>query len=159
MSKHLRWIGVLVLTVGVAATVLADTDTGTLNVTANVVNMARITSVGDISFGDYDPTDTTTPSDASGSVTVRATKALGYTIYIGNDRTMSDGSGNNLSYELYSDSARTSAWGSDLAGGESTTSAGNSPLSHTIYGRISAGQDVPAGSFSDTVTITVEWTP
>jgi spore coat protein U-like protein len=131
------------------------TVTDTLSVTATVIESARIISVGDIAFGNYDPTD---PSDttANGSVVISATDTTAYTVYIGADRTMTSGA-NNLTYELYSDAGLTSAWGSTLATGESYTSTGIANATRTIYGEIAAGQDVPAGAYTDTVTITVEW--
>jgi spore coat protein U-like protein len=134
---------------------MAQTDTDTLTVTATVVDAALITAVGDISFGNYDPTDST-PTDADGSVTIRATTGMGYTVYIGSDRSMTDGT-DTLNYELYSDAARSSVWGSTLATGEPYTSTSNAETTYSIYGRIAALQDVQAGGYSDTVTITVEW--
>lgn len=132
------------------------TDTATLNVTATVVNKARITSVTAIAFGDYDPTDSN-PTDADGSVTVRATKALAYEIYVTGTREMSDTSGQTLDYELYSDSGRTTVWGDSSGDGLDFKSTSNAETTYTIYGRVSALQDVSAASFSDTVTVTVEY--
>lgn len=153
MSIWMLGLGFIFITAG---RTMAATSTGTLNVSATVISNARITSVGSISFGNYDPTEATTPLDANGSVTVTATKNLAYTIYIGATRTMSDGT-NTLNYQLYSDAARSSAWGSTLAAGVGYTSAGNAASTKTIYGRVPVSQDVPAGSFSGTVTVTVEF--
>lgn len=139
-----------------SARAMAATATSSMSVSATVTGSARITSVGNVSFGNYDPTEPTTPNDANGSVTVRATKSLPYTIYIGATRTMSDGT-NTLNYLLYSDAARTSAWGSTLATGQAYTSASNAESTKTIYGRIAVLQDVPAGAYSGTVTITLEF--
>lgn len=139
-----------------AASAMAATDTGTLNVSASVLGTARITSVGAMSFSNYDPTEPTTPNDADGSVAVRATKGLAYTIYVGATRTMSNGT-DTLNYELYSDAGRSSVWGSTLAAGAAYTSAGNAISTKTIYGRIPVLQDVPAGAYSGTVTVTLEF--
>jgi spore coat protein U-like protein len=138
-----------------AGSAMAQTDTDTLTVTATVLDAALITSVGDIAFGNYDPTDSV-PTDADGSVTIRATDGLLYTVYIGADRSMTFGA-YNLDYELYSDAARSSVWGSTFATGESYTSTSNAEMTYDIYGRVAALQDVGAGAYSDTVTITVEW--
>lgn len=140
----------------VASAAAQTTDTATLNVSATVVDKARITSVTDIAFGNYDPT-ASTPTDADGSVTVRATKDLAYEIYITGTREMSDGSGQTLDYELYSDSGRTTVWGASSGTGENFTSTSNAETTYTIYGRVSALQDVSAASFSDSVTVTVEY--
>ena len=134
---------------------LAQTSTDTLTVTANVAATARITSVGDIAFGAYDPTDPV-GLDSTGSVSVRATNGLAYWIYIGADRTMTDGT-YNLLYELYSDAPGGAIWGSTLAGGEAYTSTTNAVQTYTIHGRVAALQDVGVGAYTDTVTITMEW--
>ncbi|MGH7819540.1 MAG: Csu type fimbrial protein [Candidatus Binatia bacterium] len=139
-----------------AGSALAASTTDTLTVSANVLDVARIVSVGDLSFTDYDPTELTTPNDADGSVTVRATKGLNYKIYIGSDRQMTNGV-DDLDYELYADAGRSAVWGTTSASAETFASTGNAPSAKTIYGRIAAGQDVEAGNYSDTVTITLEW--
>jgi spore coat protein U-like protein len=93
---------------------------------------------------------------ALSTVTIRATTGMSYTVYIGNDRSMTDGT-DTLNYELYSDVSRSSVWGSTLATGEGYSSTNNAEATHLIYGRIAALQDVQAGGYSDMVTITVEW--
>jgi spore coat protein U-like protein len=69
---------------------------------------------------------------------------------------MADGSSNYLNYEIYSDSSRTTVWGNS---GGSLVALGAAPSKTarnvTAYGRVTANQDVPAGSYSDTVTATV----
>ncbi len=134
---------------------MAQTDTDTLTVTATVIDSAQITAVGDIAFGNYDPTSAA-DTDADGSVTIRATTGLTYDIYIGADRSMTDGS-ENLAYELYTDATRTAAWGSTQATGVNDTSSSNAEVTYDIYGRVAARQDVGPGAYSDTVTITLEW--
>ena len=71
---------------------------------------------------------------------------------------MTSGS-NLLSYNLYTDSARTSVWG-DGTGSTNTiggTGTGGSQAV-TVYGRVSLGQTgVPAGSYADTVAVTITY--
>lgn len=67
---------------------------------------------------------------------------------------MSSGS-NLLSYALYQDSAHTTNWGNTPA---TDTAAATAPVGTnalTVYGRITAGQNVPIGSYSDTITVNV----
>jgi spore coat protein U-like protein len=151
-------IGLIALTFVLvsASSTMAATDTGTLNVSASVLGTARITSVGAMSFSNYDPTEPSAPNDATGSVSVRATKGLSYTIYIGAARTMSDGT-DTLNYELYSDAPGSTVWGSTQPTGVGYTSAGNAVSTKTIYGRIPVLQDVPAGVYIGTVTVTLEF--
>lgn len=135
---------------------MAGSDIAVLNVTANVVGRARIEQVETLPFTNYDPTEPTTPNDASSSVTVRATKGLPYKIHIAANRSLTNGS-TNLAYELYTEPARTNVWGSTLASAPTYTSTGNSPAARTVYGRIAPLQDVPSGNYSGSVTVTVEW--
>jgi spore coat protein U-like protein len=144
-------IGAFVLTAGSA---FAATATNTLNASATVTNGCRVLSVTDISFGSYDPTDPT-DTDAAGDFTFRCTKGTGYDIYITGSRTMTDGT-DTLNFELYTDAARTSAWQSASPGVTGTT-ASNAPDTRDIYGRISAQQNVGVGSYTGSVTITVEY--
>jgi spore coat protein U-like protein len=134
----------------------AGTDTAILHLRANVIEGARIENVSEITHIDYDPTDPTTPNDATGALTVRATKGMSYKVYIGNDRTMTNGS-DTLNYEIYSDPGYTAAWGSSFGTGESYTSTSNAPSTKTLYSRIPAMQAVPAGTYTDTVMLTLEW--
>ena len=65
-----------------------------------------------------------------------------------------------LSYNLFRDAARTSIWG-DGTGGTAVYSRANPPnnsnVNLTVYGRLPAGQDVSAGTFSDTVTAVINF--
>lgn len=152
--------------------VVAGTATGTFDVTATVVNSCKVTSTSDIAFGNYDPANlnNTTDLDASGSVTVRCTKnaAVNVALQQGNNptgastctapaRQMKDSAGDLLAYDIYQDSGRTTAWGCDASNSQNFTSAGiATPKTYTTYGRIPAGQDVPAATdYTDTVTTTV----
>ena len=66
---------------------------------------------------------------------------------------------NLLNYALYTDSGHTTLWG-DGAGGTTATIDGTGngiSQSSTIYGRVPAGQTVPAGGYADTVNVTVTY--
>jgi spore coat protein U-like protein len=70
-----------------------------------------------------------------------------------------DGGSDRLAYNFYVDAGATAVWG-DGTGGTATRSDRvfkNKPWTVTIYGRIPAGQDVSAGSYSDTLTITINF--
>lgn len=73
-------------------------------------------------------------------------------------RKMSNG-GTQLSYQLYSNSGRTTIWG-DGSAGTSTVTDGYLisvlvPVvrNYSVYGRITAKQNVTAGSYLDAVTV------
>jgi len=137
-----------------AAAVMAATDTDTLNVLVTVQNTCRITSTTDVDFGTYDPTDPANDDDGQGSINFRCTKGASYGIYIVRTNTMSGP--DSLTYELYEDAGRTSVFPSSSIG-TPDTSASNAVATKDIYGRIPAQQDVQAGSYSETVTATIEY--
>ncbi|MHC5720017.1 MAG: Csu type fimbrial protein, partial [Nostoc sp.] len=69
-------------------------------------------------------------------------------------RQMSDGSSHVLGYLLYQDSGYLTIWGNDSGSGKVDTANGQSNI-YTVYGKIPGGQNVPAGSYGDTVHATV----
>ena len=117
-----------------------------------------------IAFGNYDPTSSTA-LDSAGSVVYRCV-ASDHNITI----TLSRGGGTSyatrrmvkateqLFYNLYRDAARTVIWG-DGTGGTQAYTLGNPPnnqdISVPIFGRITAGQNVSVGNYSDTITVTL----
>ena len=65
---------------------------------------------------------------------------------------------NRLDYGLYQDAAHTTNWGNTP--GTDTPApiiAGLLPASLTVYGLVPAGQIVPLGAYTDTITVTVTY--
>jgi spore coat protein U-like protein len=58
-------------------------------------------------------------------------------------------SGNYLNYKLFSDSTRNTEWTT------AATIPGVDVGTVSVYGRIPAGQNQPAGSYTDTVVATI----
>ena len=144
----------------------AASATANLTVNATVVNNCTI-STAPLAFGSYDPVvaNSTSNLDGTGTVTVACTKGATATIALGNGgnasgstRRMADGTGNFLSYELYQDSSRSVIWSTSGSGLLSPTAApSKAARDFTVFGRISGNQDVPAGSYGDTVVATVNF--
>lgn len=124
-----------------------------------------ISSATPVALGGYDVFDAS-PLDSTGVITYECTGVVGGdTVQIALDagssgtfaaRTMTAGA-ETLAYNLYLDAARTAVWG-DGTGGTSTygpVAATEGQTSVTVYGRAPAGQDVAAGSYSDTVVVTL----
>lgn len=63
-------------------------------------------------------------------------------------RKMTGPGGATLNYQLFYDSARTLNWGNTT--GNELTGTGNTSI--TVYGRITAGQNPTAGTYTDTVS-------
>jgi spore coat protein U-like protein len=156
-------------TLALAAPALAATATSNFNVTASVTNNCTITSTT-LAFGAYDPlvANATTALDAAGSVDITCTKGAATTIGLnagnnaasasGTTRAMSNGGGSFLSYEIYQESGRTTVWTNSGAGLLTPPVApSKATRSFPTYGRVPAGQDAAAGSYTDTVTATVNF--
>ena len=125
-------------------------------------------SASGVSFGAYNvlapaPTDSTgsvvlecSPSDKNIRVSL-STGASG--TYLA--RALTQGS-DQLLYNLYIDAAMTAVWG-DGTGGTSVlsianwTGGPNASQIHTIYGRLPAQQDAAAGTYSDSIVVTVDF--
>lgn len=109
--------------------------------------------------------------DAATTITVRATNTTPYTVGLGNglnasgaQRRMRLGATSNyMNYGLYTDAARTNAWSTTTSattctGGASTCVTGTGAgiaQNVTIYGRVPPQTPPAAGTFTDTVVITV----
>lgn len=150
----------------VAPTASAATATANLSVSATVTNNCTISTAA-LAFGSYDPVaaNASTDLDGTGTVVVACTKGSTATIGLGlganasgTTRRMTDGSSNFLNYELYQDSSRSTVWSDTGAGLLSPVAApSKAARNFTVYGRVASNQDVPAGSYSDTVVATVNF--
>jgi spore coat protein U-like protein len=158
-----------VLAVSSDSLVVAATATGNLPVSVVVGNNCTISTTA-VAFPNYDPivTHATAADDStSGALIVTCTKGTVANIglglganFTGTQRRMEDASAltNYLNYELYSNVGRTTVWG-NAAGSWYTAAAApdKNPRTFQVYGRILGGQDVPAGTYNDTVVATVNF--
>jgi spore coat protein U-like protein len=122
-------------------------------------------SVTPVAFGVYPPfsgapttsTGTTTVHCVAGAANVViALSTGGGGAYA--SRRMSNGA-SNLTYQLYSDAARTMIWGNGTAGTVTVSAhvANNGAQNNTVYGQIPALQGVRPGAYTDTITVTVTY--
>jgi len=162
-NKRLALLSVLAGAL-VATPVLAVTVATSLSVTANVPG-GCVLSTAPVTFGDYGGTQI----DAAGSLSANCTSGLAYSVELGpggsattTSRQMNNaGNGTlKLNYELYKDNGRTQPWGGTgyAVGGASAltgqTATGVAQLI-PIYGRLPGAQAPSAGSFADTVVVSV----
>ena len=144
------------------ATVVAGVLLAGLAIPVNA--QCSATALG-VDFGGYDPFSGAAV-DSTGTVTVSCDIINTYSIALSTGgsgsytpRTLFNGS-YTLDYNLFVDSALSTIWG-DGTGGTSTSSGSIGllllPNDHTIYGRIPGGQNPAAGSYSDTITVTVTY--
>ncbi|HTX60606.1 MAG TPA: spore coat U domain-containing protein [Verrucomicrobiae bacterium] len=144
---------------------------GTFDVDPSVVVASTCTynGTGTLSFGAYDPVvaNASLAATATGTVSVTCPDTLAYTLTANTGlygthasgscatatctRAMLSGS-SYLSYDIYTTSAHTTVWNAtnSIAG----TGSGIAQ-SISVYGYIPPAEVAPAGSYADTVTVTV----
>lgn len=122
-------------------------------------------------FGAYNPASATA-KDATGTVTVTCTVLLAanlsWTVTMSkgvsasySPRQMSNGTA-RLNYNIYTTAAHTTIWGdgtasTDFASDSRLLTIGTTVSNYTMYGRISALQDVHAGAYSDSIVVTLNY--
>lgn len=156
-------LGALIL----SAPTHAGTASDNLDVTASVSANCTISTAA-VAFGAYDPIVTHKASalDASGTVTVTCTNGSAVTVALGQGqnadvgstdaaplRRMTDGT-NFMGYSLFSNAGRTTVWGATAETDVEHVGTG-AAANLTVYGRVPADQQVPAGAYSDAVVATV----
>jgi spore coat protein U-like protein len=151
-------IGAVVAGSGVVAPFAsAATSNDNMQVTASVLRNCQITSTAAIAFGDYD-VQATTDVAKQGRVTVACTKGVNATIGLGGglngNRSMNGPSTDKLAYQLFQN-ANSGEWTDSAVVSYNATSRTSKDF--TVHGRIRAGQDVTAGSYTDTVVATINF--
>lgn len=147
------------------------TDTRFFTVTATILAECNV-ATSPLNFGNYDPVvaNAATALDNTTLVNVYCTKGTPVSVSLdngqwvtGSTRRLRSAAANFLTYEMYRDSGRGTVWNAtNTNSGTSTskltaigpTAAGGG---FTVYGRVPSGQDIPAGSYGDTVTVTVNY--
>lgn len=124
-----------------------------------------INAIVAVNFGPYN-VFSSAPVDSAGSVTYQCSllgilEVIVIDISAGSSgnvssRTMKSGL-YSLEYNLYTDAARTIVWGNGtgMTGHYGPVTLNLLPITVPIYGRIQPLQNARAGSYSDTVTITM----
>ena len=144
-------------------------------VALGIVTCSATVTASPLAFPSYNPSSGAN-DDVSSSLTVTAIAqgvgvltTVGFTISLDagltgtiGTRLMTGGSGGPyLAYGIYTNTLRTQVWGnatvSDSLSVLATVLGSAVSRSYTTYGRVPPGQYVSFGSYSDTVTITVNY--
>lgn len=147
---------------------LAGADaSANLAVSASVANGCTITAANTLGFGAYN-TVSGAAVNSSAAIQVACTTGTETTITLGEGahadalssadvplRQMIDGSGHLLAYSLFSDTQRLVVWGNTLDTGLPYVALSSAGADQTVFGRITANQDVPAGTYTDSVVATI----
>ena len=129
-------------------------------------NPAQVTAT-DLNFGNYNaasPSATTANATVTVSCVDNGRELPSFTVALSTGgsgtyapRRLSSGA-NTLNYNIFTTGAYTSVWGNGAGGSVIVSDTGGvNSLSFTAYGRIPAGQYVAAGSYADTITVTVTY--
>jgi spore coat protein U-like protein len=142
--------------------------TGSLGVSASVTDNCLISNTPAVAFGSYDPVSANASAnvDQTGTISLTCTNGAVAVIALdaganggqgtGTSRAMKkSGASNYLNYELYSDSGRSTVWSTGAGAVTETATTSDAAVDYTVYGRIPSGQDAPAGTYGDTVGVTV----
>lgn len=135
----------------------------TLAILTPVARAANCTvSTTGLNFGTYDVFSTFN-DDVTATITVNCTDTTAYSIWLSSgsgtfaSRTLTT-VGSVLAYNLYLDSTRLTIWGDGTGGTGTFSGVGTGAKVDTpVYGRIPAGQNVAVGSYSDLITVTVNF--
>lgn len=139
------------------------------SVSANMTVKIAIQNACDVStvapttldFGTQGPL--TANVDNSSTVTVTCTSGATYNVGLDgggagnvNARVMTNGT-DTIGYQLYSDSGRTTVWGTTI-GTDTVAATGNgNAQSYPVYGRVPPQTTPPAGNYQDTVAVVVTY--
>jgi spore coat protein U-like protein len=115
-----------------------------------------------LNFGSYDVFSTLN-DDVTATINVNCHSGVAYSIWLSSGsgtfaaRTLTN-AGKLLTYNLYLDPTHLTIWGDGSAGTGTISGTGRGTNIPTpVYGRIPARQNVRAGTYSDVITITVNF--
>jgi spore coat protein U-like protein len=162
-----QWLAAALLLSNTVA--MAGSATGALAVSATVSPTCAVTT-SPVNFGAYHPA-AKAPTDATGLLVITCTEGVFFDIALdagaypsipgdaATRRMTRIERGRSLPYALFADSVRTTLWGSAYNTTQRFfTHAGNGAAhDYPVYGRIDAGQYVPAGLYADTVIATLTY--
>jgi len=151
LAKTMIGCGFLAAAGAASAQSTAQTN---FQVLANVQATCSV-SATNLDFGQYDPLSTT-PKDGSSTISVTCTNGTTYGVGVTTPtaRAMTGPAGATLTYGLYNDTGRTTAFNVPANGATGNGQA----QAISVYGRIPIGQiTARAGAYTDTVNVTVTY--
>ncbi|MFT3790640.1 MAG: spore coat U domain-containing protein [Rudaea sp.] len=172
MNKKLRYAALVaaVLALGgfASTTMAAATATTSFNVTLTLDATCDTTTLAAtaLGFGEHTYLDTIT---STSTVSIKCSTGTAFNIGLDaganpgtsgdiTTRRMKGGTGSDyVSYQLYTDSGYGTAWGNNSSNGWVAKTGTGSAVTYTVYGKASPISTSPAGSYSDTVGVTVTY--
>ena len=141
----------------------ATSATSTFGVQLTVASACVINSAGAINFSNQGVL--VANADTTSTVQVQCTNTTPYNIGLDagsgsgasvNVRKLTSGS-NTINYTLYCDSAHQIVWGNTVGTNTVAGTGNGDPQSYTVYARVPAQTTPAAGTYNDTITVTVTY--
>ena len=141
----------------------AATSTATMPVTITIQNACNVSSVSPttLNFGTQGPL--TAAVNQTSTITVTCTSGAPYNIGLDggssanvNARVMVNGT-NSVGYQLYSNSSHTTVWGNTIGTNTVPGTGNGTTQAYTVYGQVPAQTTPPAGTYNDTINVTVTY--
>ncbi len=135
-------------------------ETFPFSVTANVTSQCAV-SASTLDFGSVGLLLANT--DGTSTVTVQCASGVAYQVGLDNGQHATgttrrlQGPGGLVTYELYRNTTRTQRWGSTLNTDTVTGSGNGGNQALTVYGRVPNQTTPSAGTYNDTITVTVTY--
>lgn len=137
-----------------------NTNSYSLIANATVTPQCSVNSPNALNFGSI--TSLGAAIDAQTTISVVCSNQLAYTVGLSStsgasptNLRMSNGQ-NKLTYAVYRDAARTTPWG-NVAGAWTSGAGTAASQSLTVYGRLPIQPLPPAGTYTDTISVTVTY--
>ena len=157
-------IGCLALAICASAgDVFAATATTTFTVQLTITSSCTINSASILNFGSQGVL--TAPVNQTSTIQVQCTNTTPYNIGLNagtatgatvTTRKMTNG-GATVGYALYSNAGMTTNWGNTV-GTDTVSGTGNGASQpYTVYGQVPAQSTPAAGTYTDTITVTVTY--
>lgn len=129
---------------------------------ATVASLCQIGTASDMNFGSV-PSNFAANIDQQSAITMTCTRNTAWQVgldngqnALGTTRRMAGGT-SRVAYELYRNSARNQRWGTTL--NTDTLAGSGTGLAQvlSVYGRVAPQAPMPAGAYSDKITVTVTY--
>lgn len=155
---------------GAAGSASAGSTTANLGVSATVIKNCSAATTTAVAFGNYTPTGGGALININGGVSIACTKNTTFTIALNagsttggafTQRLMTDGAGDTLQYNLYTDGTYGTIWGDGTAPTKSVQGTGKgmgTQVNTPVFGQMvdsATNAAQPPGSYTDTVLATV----
>jgi len=141
----------------------AASTTSTFAVQATITATCTINSASTLNFGTLGVLAANTDQTSTLQVTCTNTTPynIGLDVGTGSGATVAvrklTSGGATVNYTLYSDSGRTTVWGTTIGTDTVAATGSGSAQNYTVYGRIPAQTTPAPGNYADTITVTVTY--